>query len=210
MGTDGMATGAPEQLMVCEYCDTVYRRCALARGEVAECPRCLCVLERHQWLNPAVLLALVLTALLLFVQANVWPIVTLGLNGQFNGVTLWGMIIALWREDAGVVAVITAATLFVFPLVKMLLLGWLLWFARLGARAPGFARMMVILHFVNPWTMSEVFVLGALVSIVKAHLYFEVVADPGIYAYAALTVLITLFSGMDLRDLWDMPELDAP
>jgi paraquat-inducible protein A len=160
-------------------------------------------------LNPAVLLALVLTALLLFVQANVWPIVTLGLNGQYNGVTLWGMIIAMWHEDAAVVAVITAATLFFFPLLKMLLLGWLLWFARLGARAPGFARRMVLLHYVNPWTMSEVFVLGALVSIVKAHLYFDVVTDPGIYAYAGLTVLITLFSGVDLRDLWDMPEWDA-
>ena len=204
-----MDTGTPEQLLVCEYCDTVYRRCRLARGEVAECTRCQCELERYQWLNPAVLLALVLTALLMFVQANVWPIVTLGLNGQHNGVTLWGMIIALWREDAGVVAVITASTLFFFPLIKMLLLGWLLWFARLGVRAPGFARLMVLLHYVNPWTMSEVFVLGALVAIVKAHVYFEVVADPGIYAYAGLTILITLFSGVDLRDLWDMPELDA-
>ncbi len=209
MGTDGMDTGAPEQLVVCKYCDTVYRRCPLARGEVAECPRCRCELERYQWLNPAVLLALILTALLVFVQANVWPIVTLGLNGHYNGVTLWGMIIAMWRENAAVVAVITAATLFFFPLIKMLLLGWLLWFARLGVRAPGFARLMVLLHYVNPWTMSEVFVLGALVSIVKAHVYFDVVADPGIYAYAVLTVLITLFSGVDLRDLWDMPELDA-
>lgn len=204
-----MHTGAPEQLLICKYCDTVYRRRHLLRGEVAQCARCDCVLERYQWLNPAVLLALILTALLVFVQANIWPIVTLGLGSQHNSVTLWGMIITMWRQDAAVVAVITAATLFFFPLIKMLLLGWLLWFARLGVRAPGFARLMVGLHYVNPWTMSEVFVLGALVSIVKAHVYFSVVADPGIYAYAALTVLITLFSGVDLRDLWDMPELDA-
>ncbi|MEO8746812.1 MAG: paraquat-inducible protein A [Rhodanobacter sp.] len=205
-----MDTGAPQQLLVCEYCDTVYRRCRLARGEAAECPRCLCELERYQWLNPAVLLALILTAMLVFVQANIWPIVTLGLNGQHNSVTLWGMILAMWRQHAQVISVLTAATLFFFPLIKMLLLGWLLWYARLGMRAPGFARLMVLLHYVNPWTMSEVFVLGALVSIVKAHVYFEVAADPGIYAYAALTVLITLFSGVDLRDLWDLSERDAP
>jgi len=201
-----MDTGAPPQLIVCEYCDTVYRRRPLARGEVAECPRCLCELERHQWLNPAMLLALVVTAMLVFLQANIWPIVTLGLNGQYSSVTLWGMILTMWREHAQVVSVLAAATLFFFPLAKMALLGWLLWFARLGVRAPGFARFMVLLHYVNPWTMSEVFVLGALVSIVKAHVYFDVVPDPGIYAYAALTVLITLFSGVDLRDLWDLPE----
>lgn len=62
---------------------------------------------------------------------------------------------------------------------------------------------MVTLHFIGPWTMSEVFVLGALVAIVKAHNYFDVVADPGIYAYAVLTLLITIFSGVDLRQLWD-------
>jgi paraquat-inducible protein A len=51
--------------------------------------------------------------------------------------------------------------------------------------------------------MSEVFVLGALVAIVKAHVYFEVTPDPGIYAYALLTLLITLFAGVDVRRLWE-------
>jgi paraquat-inducible protein A len=58
--------------------------------------------------------------------------------------------------------------------------------------------------------MSEVFVLGALVAIVKAHEFFEVIADPGIYAYGALTLLITIFSGVDMRQLWEQtPESAA-
>ena len=40
-------------------------------------------------------------------------------------------------------------------------------------------------------------------AIVKAHTYFDVTPDPGIYAYAALTLLITIFAGVDLRRLWD-------
>jgi uncharacterized paraquat-inducible protein A len=62
------------------------------------------------------LLALVLTAMIVFVQANLWPIVTLGLNGQFSGATLWGTIIAMWQEQAQVISVLAAATLFFFPL----------------------------------------------------------------------------------------------
>lgn len=199
-----MGTRSPQALLICEYCDTVYHRRTLARGEVAQCVRCEAVLERHHGLSVTALLALVLTAMIMFVQANIWPIVTLGLSGQHNSVTLWGMILAMWREEAQVVAVLTAATLFFFPMAKMLLLGWLLWFARQGRRAPGFVPLMVMLHWVGPWTMSEVFVLGALVAIVKAHVYFEVVADPGIYAYAALTLLITIFAGVDVRGLWDL------
>jgi paraquat-inducible protein A len=204
-----MGTTSSPALLICEHCDTVYRRRALARGDVARCARCDAELERHHILSVNAMLALVVTAMIAFVQANVWPIVTLGLNGQLSSTTLWGMIIAMWREQAQVVSVLVALTLFFFPLAKMLSLGWLLWFARRGRRAPGFATLMVGLHHFGPWTMSEVFVLGALVAIVKAHTYFDVMADPGIYAYGALTLLITVFAGVDLRQLWDAP-LESP
>ena len=205
-----MSMSSPEALLICEHCDTVYRRRSLARGDVARCVRCEAELERHHALSVNAMLALILTAMIVFVQANMWPIVTLGLSGQQSSTTLWGMILAMWREQAQVVSVLVAATLFFFPLLKKLLLGWLLWFARAGRRAPGFVRLMVILHYLGPWTMSEVFVLGALVAIVKAHTYFDVTPDPGIYAYAALTLLITVFAGVDLRRLWDdVPEETA-
>ena len=202
-----MGMSSPEALLICEHCDTVYRRRPLARGEVARCARCGAELERHHALSVNAMLALILTAMIVFVQANMWPIVTLGLSGQQSSSTLWGVILAMWREQAQVVSVLVAATLFFFPLLKMLLLGWLLWFGKAGRRAPGFVPLMVALHRLGPWTMSEVFVLGALVAIVKAHNYFDVTPDPGIYAYAALTLLITIFAGVDLRQLWDdVPE----
>ncbi len=197
----------PAPLLICEHCDTVYRRRPLACGETARCARCDAVLERHQRLGTNAMLALILTAMLVFVEANVWPVVTVGLNGEKVATTLWGMILAMWHEDAKVVSVLAAATLFFFPLAKMIGMGWLLLFARKGQRAPGFRSLMVGLHYLHPWTMSEVFVLGVLVSIVKAHLYFEISPDPGIFAYAALAILITIFAGVDLRQLWEtLPE----
>lgn len=187
---------------ICEYCDTVYRHQEPQRNQVIRCPCCEAVQARHHLVSLDGMLALVVAALILFLIANVWPIVTLGLGARQNSATLWGMIIAMWQHGAQVMAVVVAATLFFFPLNKMLMLGWLLAFARRGRRAPGFGRMMVALHYLQPWTMSEVFVLGALVAIVKAGTYFDVMPDPGIYAYGALTLLITVFSGIDLRRLW--------
>jgi paraquat-inducible protein A len=198
-----MHTNHAEPLLICEHCDTVYRRRALVHGETASCLRCGALLERHHGLSTTALLALVLTAAIAFVQANLWPIVTLGLNGQHSSTTLWGMIIAMWQQHAEIVSVLAAATLFFFPLIKMASFGWLFWFARDGRRAPGFVPIMVTMHYVGPWTMSEVFVLGALVAIVKAHTYFEVTPDAGIYAYGVLTLLITAFAGVDVRRLWE-------
>jgi paraquat-inducible protein A len=190
-------------LLICEHCDTVHRRRSLVRGEVARCTRCNAVLERHQRIGLDTMLALVVTVMVVFVQANVWPIITLGFNGEQIHATLWGIIIMMWKEHSQVVSVLAAATLFFFPLCKMGILGWLLVFGRQGKRAPGFVPLMVVLHYIAPWTMSEVFVLGVLVSIVKAHMYFDVTPDAGVFAYAALALLITVFSGIDLRQLWD-------
>jgi paraquat-inducible protein A len=193
-------------LLICEHCDTVYRRRPLARGDVARCARCHAVLERHQKIGINAMLALVATVMVVFVQANVWPIITLGLNGEQIPARLWGIIAMMWREHSQVVAVLAAGTLFFFPLCKMLVLGWLLVYARLGRRAPGFRPLMMVLHYIQPWTMSEVFVLGILVSIVKAQLYFDVTTDAGAFAYAVLAILITIFSGIDVRKLWEIPE----
>lgn len=200
------AAGSP---LICEHCDTVHRSRTLARGEEICCVRCGAVLARYHALDPRGMLALVLTALVVFLIANVWPVVTLGLGAQHSSATLWGMILMMWGQGARVVSVIAAATLFFFPLNKMLMLGWVLLSARDGRRAPGFGWIMRSLYHLQPWTMTEVFVLGALVSIVKARAYFDVQADPGIWAYAVLTLLITVFSGIDLRRLWDDTEPSA-
>ncbi|RUL74091.1 paraquat-inducible protein A [Dyella choica] len=190
-------------LLICEHCDTVYRRRPLARGEVARCARCNAVLERHQRIGLDAMLALVATVMVVFVLANAWPIMTLGLGGEQIHARLWGVIIMMWKQHSQVVAVLAAATLFFFPLCKMFALGWLLIFGRSGRRAPGFVSVMVVLHYIGPWTMSEVFVLGVLVSIVKAQMYFDVMPNIGAFAYAALALLITVFSSIDLRQLWD-------
>lgn len=196
-------------LIVCEHCDTVYQRRHLARGEVARCSVCGAVLERHQWLGVDGQLALILSALIVFVIANVSPIVTLGLSGMLADTTLWGAIIAMWQDDAQVVAVLTALTLFFFPLSQILLFGWVLWFARQGRRAPGFREAMSALVRLKPWSMIEVFMLGVLVAVVKAHTYFDVIPGAGIWAFGFLTILITVFASHDPRNLWDITREDA-
>ncbi len=191
-------------MQICEDCDTVHRRRPLSRGEVARCACCGAELDRHHGLGVNELLALVLTSGIVFVVANVWPIVTLGLNGQHVSARLWGVILAMWERGAPIVAVIAAATLFFFPALRMLLLGLVLVQARRGRRGAGFRPAMVALHYLRPWTMNEVFVLGTLVAIVKVRAYFEVATNPGLYGYVALMMLITVFSGVDLRRLWEL------
>lgn len=198
----GMRKG--QDLIICEHCDSVYRRRTLARGQVSDCVVCGAVLERHQWLGVDGQFALIVASLIVFVIANVSPIVTLGFSGMTAATTLWGAVIAMWQDGAQIVAVLTALTLFFFPLAQITIFGWVLFFARDGRRAPGFSLAMSSLVRVKPWSMIEVFMLGTLVAVVKAHTYFDVVTGPGIWAFGFLTLLITVFSAHDPRHLWDV------
>jgi paraquat-inducible protein A len=188
--------------MVCEHCDAVYRRRNLARREVARCMRCGAILERHQWLSLDKQFALIVAAGIVFIIANVEPIVQVSLGSSHATTTLWGAAIAMWNDQSQVVAVLAALTLFFFPLTQILIFGWLLAFARHGERAPGFRQAMVMLHYVRPWSMIEVFMLGSLVAVVKASSYFTVVPGAGIWSFGVLTLMITVFASHDPRQLW--------
>lgn len=190
-------------LIVCEHCDSIYRRGALRHDEAASCARCRALLHRGSRLDIDHLLALTVTAAIVFVIANASPVIRIAVSGIHNEANLLQSIAALSHGSAFVVGLVAAATLFVVPLLQIVLLGWVLLFARLRRRAPGFVFAMRALHWIRPWSMTEVFLLGVLVAIVKLSGMLNVIAGPGTYATIALTVLVTLIAKRDIRDLWE-------
>lgn len=200
-----METKAPP-LVICRYCDAVHRREVLARGEVARCMRCHAVLYRYPWLSVKNLFALSVTAIIVLAIANAWPIVSLGLNGAERSATLWQAIFSIWHDGAPIVAVLTALMLFFFPLMQVMLFGWVFGFVQARRTPPGFVPVMRVLAAIRPWSLIEVFMLGTLVALVKIGSLFDVILQPGIWAFAVLTLLIALLTLTDLRRIWTLRE----
>lgn len=189
-------------IVVCEHCDAVHRQQGLAHGQMARCVRCGAQLYKSPWLSVDSMFALSLAAAMTFFIANAWPIVTLELNGVRISATLWQAIVAIWNDGAGVVAVLVALMLFFFPLLQVLLFGWVLGFVRARRQPPGFVAIMRVLTAIRPWSMVEVFMIGTLVAVVKVGDIFDVILQPGIWAFAALTALLALVASFDLRRMW--------
>ena len=190
-------------LIVCEHCDSVYRKHDLEHDEIARCGRCQAVLYRASRLDIDHLLALTLAAGVVFIIANVSPVIRIAVSGMHNEANLLQSISALSQGSALIVDLVAAATLFFVPLLQILLLGWVLLFARSHRRAPGFGVAMRVLHWIRPWSMTEVFLLGVLVAIVKLSGMLNVIAGPGTWATVVLTVLITIIAKRDVRTLWE-------
>ncbi|NGY04685.1 paraquat-inducible protein A [Solimonas terrae] len=195
------------KFIVCEHCDVVYQRADLARKQTALCVRCGAELYRGPTMQLQTMLALVVTSLVVFVIANVYPLVAMDMHGVENHSTLLGAIGAAWNTGVGSIAVLAALTVFLFPLTQILLLGYLLGSLLILHRKPfGFIDIMHALRLMRPWSMVEVFLIGALVAVVKIAGMAEVHAEPGLYALGVLTFLLTVVNAFDLRLLWDARE----
>lgn len=196
-------------LVACEHCDSVYQRCTLAAGEVARCSRCEAVLQRANPMGVDRWLALTLTTAVVFLIANICPVVRISLNGTHREATLWEFAWALAQGSVAPIAIVAALVIILVPLAQIALLAWVLLYARVGRRAPGFARSLRLLAMLRPWSMIEVGIFGILVAIIKLISLVEVTLGAGVWATAALMVLLTVIAHRDLSSLWEQTKDDS-
>jgi paraquat-inducible protein A len=201
MGNTQGAALAP--LVACHECDLLQREAPLPRGGVARCGRCGAELYRNHPESLERTLALTVGAAVLFVIANVFPIIGLALEGQVIHTTLFNTVRRLWDEQMEAVALLVFLTTIVMPALEIFAIGYLLLPLRLGRVPPYFAQVFRVLQSVRPWGMVEVFMLGVLVSLVKLAHLAGVVAGVALWSFAALMlVMAAIASVFDARALW--------
>ena len=192
------------ELLACPECDLLQSDSAFPRPRKALCARCGAILYQRHDNGLERTAALTVAALILFTVANAFPIVSLELQGDHTAATLFGAVSALWSQNMQLVAALIAFTAFVMPLLEIAALAWLLFPLRYGQKAPYFGDVYSLLQFAQRFALVDVFVLGALVSYVKLDHLAEVQAGAGMWAFAALMlVMATIDSNFDPRDLWE-------
>lgn len=198
-----MATTAP--LIICEHCDCVYQKATLGKHQKTLCTRCGGVLQRYNGLSVEQRLALTFTALMLWIFANFYPVMSISLKGLKNSATLWDSVLALSQGPITFIALVAAIAMIIAPIFQLLLLIWVLSHALGNRRAPGFRFCMRWLETLRPWSMLEVCLLGAMVAVIKLAGLLDVLPGIGLFALAILSLMMIRIAGRDIRDLWDIP-----
>ena len=177
--------------VACLQCDLLHRTRPLSPGAEARCTRCGARLygSARPDANEHTL-ALALAACVLFLIANVFPILSLDARGVDNSTTLLNAVKSLWDEEARAVAALVFLTSVLVPAVELVALTWVLVALRRGAAGRIAVPMLHLIERVKPWGMVEVFMLGVLVSLVK--LSHVATVEPGValFAYGGLMALI--------------------
>ena len=196
----------PADLIACHECDLLQTEPQLAPGETARCARCGAFLARNPPDSLDRSLALTLAAAILYLIANIHPLVGLEMQGRRVEVTLFEAVQILWKSGVEPVAALVFITALLFPVLELLMFLLVLLPLRLGRVSPRLATFFRLVRSVQPWGMMEVFLLGMLVSLVKLSHLATVVLGTAFWATAALIVVLTLATrAFDTRLLWQAP-----
>ena len=95
-------------VIVCHACDLAHRLDSLAAKARVRCVRCRAELYRTNDGSLDTVIALAATALMLFVLANVYPLVALTVNGSTRMTTLIGAAEAFYEQGYGALAILVA------------------------------------------------------------------------------------------------------
>ena len=202
LGTDATAelTASAAGLVSCHVC------LRLNEPSQAHCTRCKTRLHVRIRDSLQVTLALLITASLLYIPANIYPIMfTDQLGSSTESTILGGVVLLIEMGSIPIAAVIFFASVLV-PLGKMAALYYLTWSAWRGhtGRLRERTWLYHLTESIGKWSMVDVFVVALLVALVQ--LGDLLVIRPGIAALSfAAVVIVTMLAAntFDPRLMWD-------
>ena len=201
--TSAMPGYAANGLTACESCDGVHRMVPVPAGGRALCGRCGALLYRHLPGSLDRSTALYLAALLLFLLANWGPFVALKLGDRVEQTRLISSAFALHQAGMPELGVLVVLTSVVFPALAIGGMLYLLLAQRLGVRPAGRARVWRVVRMVTPWSLTGVFMLGLLVSVVKLQGLASVIPGVAFFAFIGLLLVASAAAAsFDVAVLW--------
>jgi paraquat-inducible protein A len=188
------------KLIACPYCQAVN----IDQGDKTICRRCDSTIHHYEHISFQKSLAYLITAMILFIPANFYPVLVTEKFGVQTANTILGGVIVLWEEGSYPIAlIILFASIFV-PIIKFILILYLLISTKLNIYTKKIdkLRLFHITEFIGPWSMIDVFVVSILAALVQMT-SVEIHPGFGISAFATM-VFFTLLSALsfDTRLIW--------
>jgi paraquat-inducible protein A len=199
-------TASEAGLVVCPTCHKLVERTPLDHDQRRICPRCLGNLRLRKTNSLTRTWALVLTAVILTLPANLLPIMEVEYFGFPEQSTIMDGIIYFFQEGSyGIGLIIFTASILVplFKIVGILLIllsihfKWRSWLRHK-------AIMFGFIQFIGRWSMLDIFVIALLCALVQFGILSTINVAPAAFYFSGV-VLTTMFSAIsfDVRLLWD-------
>ena len=193
-------TAAARGLALCHACHH------LDRVELQHCSRCGGALHLRNSNSLQHTLALLFTAVILYIPANVLPIMNTVQLGKGEPATILGGVVLLINLGSYPIAAVIFIASVMVPLAKLLALFYLVWSAsrKEPASAIQCTKIYRLTELVGKWSMVDVFVVAILVALIQLTGLLVISPGPAAVAFAGVVVSTILAAhSFDTRLLWD-------
>jgi paraquat-inducible protein A len=198
-------TGRSLGLLLCLQCRATVRALQVSHPR---CPRCHAHLFQRKPHSLALTAALLLCAAILYVPANLLPVMYTRTIFDEEQDTIMSGVLTLLHSGSWPIAVLVFVASIVVPMLKIIALCVVLFSA--WRRSPRYrtqrSELFRMVEFIGRWSMLDVYAISLLVTLVQIRSLAFVSVGWGALAFGAVVVL-TLFAArtFDERLLWDSP-----
>ncbi|KQN46725.1 paraquat-inducible protein A [Pseudomonas sp. Leaf48] len=196
-------------ILICMECHELNRQEAETHEQV--CTRCGALVHARRPNSLVRTWALLITAAILYIPANVLPIMTVNTLGKGDPSTIMSGVIDLVHYGMFPIAAVVFVASIVVPTFKLVGIALLLFSVQ--RRQPLSARQRIwmyrFIEFIGRWSMLDIFVIAILVAVVNFGRIASIEANPGAIAFASVVILTMLAAvTFDPRLIWDNTESD--
>ncbi|MGB3095778.1 MAG: paraquat-inducible protein A [Candidatus Deferrimicrobiaceae bacterium] len=205
----GMLMAKELGLVSCLDCHLLNRRQPPPAGQTPCCTRCGAPLHLRKPNSITRTWALVVTAIILYIPANVLPMTITSSLGYTEGDTIMsGVIYFLFHGSPEIAVVIFTASIFL-PIFKLGALAYLLISVQRKSawRPRDRTQLYRIIEAIGRWSMTDVYVVTILVALVKLGVFASIDAGPAVVYFAGVVVASLIAAeSFDPRLIWDALE----
>jgi paraquat-inducible protein A len=196
-------------MVSCHDCHLLSHWPSISSPQTACCPRCGSKLHQRKPNSIAKTWALVITAIILYIPANLLPMTITSALGNVSADTIMSGVIYFIHSGSWEIAlVIFTASIFV-PFIKFLILIYLLLSVQFKSirRPKDLTVLYRITEAVGRWSMMDVYVVTILVALVKLGVLADIEAGPAAIYFASVVITTMIAAeSFDPRLIWDVME----
>ena len=196
-------------ILICTECHELNRQDP--ETDEQTCTRCGALVHARRPNSLMRTWALLITAAILYIPANLLPIMTVNSLGQGAPSTIMAGVIELVQHGMFPIAAVVFIASILVPTFKLVGIALLLFSVQ--RHQPLSARQRIIMYrfieFIGRWSMLDIFVIAILVAVVNFGRLASIEANLGAVAFASVVILTMLAAvTFDPRLIWDNTESD--
>ncbi len=189
--------------IICPNCDLLLERSMVAKGSLGDCPRCACRIVTPQRNSVDRILAISFTGLLVFFPAIFFPLLTIEALGQIHSASVLDSFWNVYSNGYPLVALMIFLSSILIPFLRLFLLFIVSLYLKRRRYNHFLSYLFRIFRHLEEWGMTEVYLIGVLITVIKVHTLATIHYETGFFAFILLSISMVLsITLLDRQEFW--------